>query len=77
MAQAPPSVRAQAAVLAMKHLKGRLDWDDFLQELPEGIRDDELVHEQLSYFNCNCRPVSYPMRRPQFTRNEFLRRSVS
>jgi len=45
MAQASPSVRAQVAVLAMKQLEGRLDWDDFLQELPEDLRDDELVHE--------------------------------
>jgi hypothetical protein len=45
MAQASPSVSAQVAVLAMKQLEGRLDWDDFLQVLPEDIRDDELVHE--------------------------------
>ena len=70
-------MRAQVAVLAMKQLEGRLDWDDFLQELREDIRDDELVHELIEYFNCNRRPVSYPMKRPQNTRNEFLRRSVS
>ena len=29
----------------MKQLEGRLDWDDFLQEFPEDIRDDELVRD--------------------------------
>lgn len=45
MAQASLSVRAQVADLAMQALEGRLDWGDFLHDLPEGIENDALIHE--------------------------------
>lgn len=45
MAQASPSVRAQVASLATDQIEGRLDWGDFLQALPDGIGDDERIHE--------------------------------
>jgi Uma2 family endonuclease len=45
MAQASPSVRAQVVSLAMDLTGDRLDWDDFLQLLPEGIGDDAAIHE--------------------------------
>lgn len=45
MAQAPQTVRAQVAALASAELEERLDWGDFLQSLPEGIGEDEVIHE--------------------------------
>lgn len=45
MEQASAAVRAQFRALAIDLLEGRLDWGDFLESLPEGIGDDEALHE--------------------------------
>ena len=47
MAQAPTTVRAQVASLAIEVADGRLDWGDFLESLPEGIGEDDKIHELL------------------------------
>ena len=45
MAQAPSTVCAQVAALATEQIEGRLDWGDFLLSLPDGIGDDDRIHE--------------------------------
>jgi hypothetical protein len=48
MAQAPDAVRLEVAALASAALEDRLDWGDFLQSLPDGIGEDELIHELIT-----------------------------